>query len=400
MDPRQIKIEDYDYDLPAERIASVPVEPRDSSKLLRYRGGEIDHHTFRSLPGLLDDGDLLVYNNAKVIHARLPFVKPTGGAVEIFCLEPSHVSVEEGLSARGKTRWNCLVGGAKKWKEGHVTWNGLNEGIQDLSALMISRGDNHFEIEFTWSPDHLSWGEILESAGNIPLPPYIQRAAVAQDEENYQTVYARQPGSVAAPTAGLHFSDSVLEELGNRKIKSTEVTLHVGAGTFKPVSADTIGEHHMHGESVFVSIKALKDLRDAKRIVAVGTTSTRTLESLYWLATDEQQRAGVAQWQPYEQEKTMSREEALQGLITEVEESGEAGMSFVTDIIIVPGYRMRMVDVLITNFHMPKSTLLLLIAALIGDDWKKVYDEAMKEDYRFLSFGDSSILIPQKSAAH
>ena len=397
MDPREIQIEDFDYHLPKERIAVKPASPRDSGKLLAYSSGIIEDKTFQDLPDFLEEGDLLVFNNAKVIHARLLFAKPTGGLLEIFCLEPTNQSVEQGLSSCGEVLWNCLVGGAKKWKEGKIDLVGDKKGIQQLSASMITKRPECFEIKFEWEPAEMTWGEVLEEAGKIPLPPYIQREVEEDDQKDYQTVYAEVPGSVAAPTAGLHFSERIMSRIKEKGLSTTEITLHVGAGTFKPVSTETIGDHVMHGESVSIPLEALEAMKRAKRIIAVGTTSTRSLESLYWIAqkgVEVAQDIIVGQWAPYEDGVSMSRKEALDHLTRKMREADLSSLQFVTDIMCTPLYRMKMIEGLITNFHMPKSTLLLLIASVIGEDWHKVYSTAMQNEYRFLSYGDSSILIP------
>jgi S-adenosylmethionine:tRNA ribosyltransferase-isomerase len=353
--------------------------------------------SFRDLSDLLQVGDLLVFNNAKVIHARLPFAKPTGGLLELFCLEPTNLSVEQGLASRGEVVWNCLVGGAKKWKSGKIHLVGEKKGIQELSASLEMKQDEHFEIRFEWSPPELTWGEVVEEAGQIPLPPYIRREAEEDDQEDYQTVYAHVPGSVAAPTAGLHFSEAMMTRIKEKGVATAEVTLHVGAGTFKPVSSSSIGDHVMHGESVSVSKSTMEAIRDAKRVIAVGTTTTRSLESLYWVAQQQMDLTApinIGQWTAYEGEATQSRQEAMDQLIADLDSRKLNSIQFVTDIMCTPAYSMRMIDGLLTNFHMPKSTLLLLIASMIGEDWKVLYSKALKENYRFLSYGDSSILIP------
>lgn len=352
---------------------------------------------FRDLSDLLQEGDLMVFNNAKVIHARLPFAKPTGGLLELFCLEPTTLSIEEGLASRGEVVWNCLVGGAKKWKSGKIHLVGEKKGIQELSASLEMKQEEHFEIRFEWSPPELTWGEVIEEVGEIPLPPYIRREAEEDDQEDYQTVYAHVPGSVAAPTAGLHFSESVMARIKEKGVTTAEVTLHVGAGTFKPVSSTSIGDHVMHGESVSVSKSTIEAIRDAKRIIAVGTTTTRSLESLYWVAQQQLDLATplkVGQWTAYEVGGKQSRQEAMDQLIADINSRDLDSIQFVTDIMCTPAYTMKMIDGLLTNFHMPKSTLLLLIASMIGEDWKVLYSKALADKYRFLSYGDSSILIP------
>ena len=398
---QEIRIEEYDYELPESSIALFPKEKRDSSNLLAYKKGTIHHHTFTDLPNLLEEECLIYFNNSKVINARLWFRKPTGSVIEVFCLEPTEEDMAVSLSSVGQTKWNCYIRGAKKWKSGPlsqvITING-----EDVT-LEVHKGPNkedYFEVDFNWEGS-FTFSEILETAGRIPLPPYIERESEDTDLDRYQTVYAEDEGSVAAPTAGLHFTDTVLKDLKERGHDLRYLTLHVGAGTFKPVTSENIGNHYMHEECFEVSFGLIKELfENNKAVVAVGTTSVRTLESLYWLGckcamNPEKFKADLQQWEIYEPSfKQISVKEALKALMRYLEENQLNALFGSTKLIIAPGYIYRIVRALITNFHLPKSTLLLLVSALIGENWKEVYKEALEKDYRFLSYGDSSLLWP------
>lgn len=399
-----IKIEDFKYDLPEDRIAKFPLEERDQSKLLIYKDGHIDSSVYRNLTAYLEAGSLLVMNNTKVVEARLLFEKTTGGIIEVFCLEPSsHQPIEKGLEATGHVRWNCMVGGISKWK-GSVLSQQIKLSGRDimLQAAIVDRSNDVVEIEFTWNDDTIRFSEILSAAGHVPLPPYLRRKAAASDKLRYQTVYANKEGSVAAPTAGLHFTDALLNELKKKGITATEVTLHVGAGTFLPVKAETMAGHNMHREWISVSADFVKQLieRESKAVIAVGTTSLRTLESLYWMGVKALKNpntdiAGleVAQWDPYQIDAmAISKKEALESLLKWMEQKDLRELVCTTQLMIAPGYTIKMIDALITNFHQPSSTLLLLVSACIGDDWRKVYPYALANDYRFLSYGDGSLL--------
>lgn len=399
MHPRDLRIEDFTYDLPENRIAAFPCTPRDSSKLLLYRDSLITDNVFADLPDLLPPDCRLVFNQTRVIHARLVFTKSTGGTIETFCLEPASVyaDIQTAMMQQGQVYWNCLVGGAKKWKAGAVLQ--LHCGSLVLEANVSERFPTHFVVSFSWNQPHLTFAEVLQLAGRVPLPPYINREVQNIDEETYQTIYARNEGSVAAPTAGLHFTPSVMEGLQSKGIDASFVTLHVGAGTFMPVKSDTIGGHNMHAEWIDISRETVEQLCHSDgRLVAVGTTSLRTLETIYHIGNllyhglpVNWQGLAVTQWMPYDQDAFCTRKQALEALLAHMGQSTERLLTR-TQIIIAPGYKFRMADGLITNFHQPGSTLLLLVSALIGDNWKEVYRYAMANDYRFLSYGDSSLL--------
>ncbi len=399
-----IRIDDYRYDLPDHRIAIHPLEERDLSKLLIYREGNIETSIYRSLRSFLPSGSLLVMNNTKVVEARLLFEKSTGGVIEVFCLEPAgNQPVENGLTATGKVRWNCMVGGISKWKQPVLSQEiTVNNQTISLHARITERHSDIFEIEFEWNPEDINFSQILASAGHIPLPPYLRRKAEASDKLRYQTVYASKEGSVAAPTAGLHFTDSLLDDLKKGGIDITYVSLHVGAGTFLPVKAETMAGHTMHREWVCISMPFLKNLIEHadQPVIAVGTTSLRTLESVYWmgvktiLAPDiDSASIEVSQWDPYEIEADyISKKDAIVSLIKWMERRSLEELVCTTQLMIAPGYGIKMIDGLITNFHQPGSTLLLLVAACIGEDWRKVYQYALDNSYRFLSYGDGSLL--------
>lgn len=396
-----ILIKDYDYNLSHEKIAEFALKERDQSKLLIYKSGEITDDHFFNVPERLPTDSTLILNNTRVIEARVLFKKPTGGVIEIFCLEPFQQTIEVSLSSIGKVQWQCLIGGASKWKHGQVLQKEIfidNKTVQ-LQATYIDKQADSFIIEFSWK-EHYSFAEILHAAGAIPLPPYIKRDVTQEDKERYQTIFSKYEGSVAAPTAALHFTENVFKKLSERNITTQYVTLHVGAGTFKPVKTETVAEHEMHKEPFTVSIDVLKQLLASKKIVAAGTTSLRTLETIYWLGVKQvngliKNEWILEQWEPYELAKTyknISVQESLNVLITSLEENNLTELHCQTSLIIVPGYCFKIPDGLITNFHQPKSTLLLLVSAFIGEDWKKVYRHALDNHYRFLSYGDSSLL--------
>ena len=399
---QDIRIEDYDYPLPDERIAKFPLAQRDSSQLLVYKDGEIARRHFADLPSLLPDDAMLVFNNTRVIQARMRFRKATGALIEIFCLEPLQ-PVDYALSLQSTTscRWLCLIGNAKKWKEGALQLAFTHNGREViLSAERGAQQGDGFEIEFAWNDATLTFGELLDTLGELPIPPYLNRATEESDKTTYQTVYSKVEGSVAAPTAGLHFTPAVLDAVRKRGIPTHELTLHVGAGTFKPVKSETIANHEMHTEYISVSRGLIEALRDvSRRVVAVGTTSVRTLESLYYIAlalyrnpqaTAEQLR--VQQWAPYADNPELSRAEAMQLILDYLDRTGADRLVSATRIIIAPGYRFHIVDGIVTNFHQPRSTLLLLVSAFVGGDWRSIYDYALSHDFRFLSYGDSSFL--------
>ncbi|UYZ63302.1 S-adenosylmethionine:tRNA ribosyltransferase-isomerase [Hymenobacter weizhouensis] len=410
-DPRQLSIHDFTYQLPAERIAAEPLPQRDQSKLLVYQGGAITDRHFYELPQLLPAASMLVFNDTKVVRARLFAHKPTGGIVELFCLEPvaPHRAIEPAMQQTGSCVWKCLVGNGKRWKSGPVTLAFAADGQPAvLTAERMEQGEGYALIRFSWTPAHLPFAEVLRAAGHLPLPPYLNRTDTDVDAVRYQTVYAAQEGAVAAPTAGLHFSDEVLVQLAQHGTASARVTLHVGAGTFQPVKAERMAGHPMHGEPISVTQTTLRQLLAhlPRPVIPVGTTSLRTLESLYWLgarlarqpATGGADTLHVGQWEPYKPEAEVPVEAALRTLLSHLEANGSQELHATTQLLIAPGYRFRLTQGLITNFHQPESTLLLLIAALLGNNWRRVYDHALAHNYRFLSYGDSSLLLPQEAS--
>lgn len=401
-DPRNIQIENYDYPLDEERIAKYPLKERDSSKLLLYRGGAIADATFKDIPSYLPQDGLMIFNNTKVIHARLIFQKETGARIELFCLEP--LSPNDYLTNFQQTErcsWICLIGNAKKWKEGSLTLMvKIGEKNIELKAERLEKVRDANEVEFSWNDSAFSFAEILDVVGELPIPPYLNRKTEESDLETYQTVYSKIIGSVAAPTAGLHFTPSVLAAIKDRGIIEEEVTLHVGAGTFKPVQSKEIGDHAMHSELISVRREVVESLLNNidRKVIAVGTTSVRTLESLYYVGLilsegEQKEHLFVPQWIPYEREAKLSKQEALKAILNYLDEVNSDVLIAHTAIIIAPGYEFKIVDHIITNFHQPKSTLLLLVSAFVKDEnWKKIYDHALSHDYRFLSYGDSSLL--------
>ncbi len=400
-DYKKININEFSYPLPEHRIAKYPLKKRDRSKLLIWKSGAIEKDLFFNLPRHLPEDSLLVFNNTRVIHARLFFRKETGAQIEIFCLEPlDPPDHETAFRQRKKNTWKCLVGNAKKWKGGTLEKK-MSIGGKPiaLKARLLSGEENAFIIEFSW--DHeFTFAEIIKKTGVLPIPPYLKRPSETSDQQTYQTVYAKNDGSVAAPTAGLHFTKKVMSQLPKRKIVSREITLHVGAGTFQPVKSETIDEHVMHHEQVIISRKFIEELLSRPRkIIAIGTTSVRSLESLYWLGLKLEKgiitapTPAVFQWEPYENKAVISRKKALENILKFLKEQQQDFLRFSTQIIIVPGYSFKMVGGMVTNFHQPRSTLLLLIGAFLGNDWKKVYDFALENDFRFLSYGDSNLYL-------
>lgn len=400
-DIKSIAIEAYDYPLPEDRIAKYPLADRDASKLLVLKDGKIQDSQFKHIGDFLPPKALLVFNETKVIRARLQFQKATGSHIEVFCLEPDD-DYQIAFSSSSPVRWKCLVGNSKRWREGTLqmalTING-NEVI--LSADRVAKNDQYSEIEFSWSPSEFPFATILEAAGEIPLPPYLNREAEPEDRDRYQTVFARYDGSVAAPTAGLHFTKPLLQQLDAQGFELDEVTLHVGAGTFRPVATATIGEHAMHSETIIVRRSLLENLIKhlGGNIIPVGTTSTRTLESLYWIGMmlHEQgmnlKELHVEQWYPYETHPSLSTAQALRTIIDYLDQHHLARLEASTALMIAPSYQMKVITGLITNFHQPKSTLLLLVSALIGDRWKEAYQYALDNGFRFLSYGDSCLFL-------
>lgn len=424
MDTKHIKITDYNYPLPDERIAKFPLAQRDHSKLLLYRHGEVGEDVFYHLPEYLPKGGLMVYNNTKVIQARLHFRKETGALIEVFLMEPADpTDYELMFQTTGHCSWLCMIGNLKKWKEGSLKRDFEIKGHQLTLSATMRRGDalgseaasmvakgngTNYWVDFDWDNTQVSFAEILETVGELPIPPYLNRATEESDKTTYQTVYSKIKGSVAAPTAGLHFTDAVLQDIDRHGIEREEVTLHVGAGTFKPVKSLEIEGHRMHTEYIVVHRHTLeKLLQHHCEVIAVGTTSVRTIESLYYMgvhllshpeATEDDLH--VNQWDPYELSadgglvNAIQPSQAIQAIIDYLDRNGLEALHTSTQIIIAPGYQYKIVKMLITNFHQPQSTLLLLVSAFLHGDWKKVYDYALAHDFRFLSYGDSSLLIP------
>lgn len=404
-DPRNISIQEFSYHLPEEKIAFHPLKERDASKLLIYRKGFILEDIYGNIADYLPRGSLLVFNNSKVIHARIRFKKESGGTIEIFCLEPYEWLNEysQVMNQAGSVKWKCMVGGVAKWKSKELEKELIINGEKlIMKALLLEKLEDCFVIEFSWNPCQYSFAEVIEQAGDIPLPPYIKRSTEPTDESRYQTIYAKHEGSVAAPTAGLHFTENIFKNLAARNIERAFVTLHVGAGTFKPVKASTMKDHDMHAEWIDVSIDMIKELILKKgEIITVGTTSLRTIETLYWLGIKasldpESEKLVLGQWEVYEQElqrALLHSELALQKLINWMEERNLDRIITQTQLLITKGYQFKIVKALITNFHQPQSTLLLLVAAAIGEDWRKIYDYALEHQFRFLSYGDGNLIF-------
>ena len=404
MDIKHIRIKDFDYPLPDDRIAKFPLPERDHSKLLVYRQGCVSEDHFYHLPAYLPVGALVVCNNTKVIQARLHFRKETGALIEVFLLEPfAPADYEQMFQRRGHCEWLCLVGNLKKWKEGTLRLAVTMGGIQVvLTATRLETHATSHRVAFDWDNPQVSWAELLEAVGELPIPPYLNRATEESDKETYQTVYSKIKGSVAAPTAGLHFTDRVLADLDAHGLEREELTLHVGAGTFKPVKSEEIEGHTMHTEFISVGRRTLERLiaHDGEAI-AVGTTSVRTLESLYYMGAKliarpdlSEEQLHVTQWEPYETHPEVTTVEALRALLDYLDRHDLPALHSSTQIIIVPGYQFHVVKMLVTNFHQPQSTLLLLVSAFVKGDWRKIYDYALAHDFRFLSYGDSSLIIP------
>ena len=422
---QNISIEDYYYPLPDERIAKYPLSERDASKLLVLKNGEITSSHFKNISEFLPKDSLLIFNETKVVRARLQFTKESGAAIEIFCLEPitGNGDYQLAFSSSSPSEWRCLVGNSRRWKndklslEVNVTrrvaesqshkdtnsqWSTANGQKATLYAERLEKNDNYSVVRFSWEPAELSFAEILEAAGEIPLPPYLHREAEASDRERYQTVFAKHEGSVAAPTAGLHFTNELIDRLKNEGVTFEEVTLHVGAGTFRPVSSEKIGEHEMHSETIAVRKSCIENLikNINKTIIPVGTTSMRTIESLYWMGVMlieeglEERNIHLNQWFPYkERESLPSAEESLSAILKYMEMYNMDIFHASTALMIAPSCKINIAKALITNFHQPKSTLLLLVSALIGNKWKDVYQYALDNDFRFLSYGDSCLFV-------
>ena len=403
-DTKHIKISEYNYPLPDERIAKFPLTVRDQSKLLVYRHGEVSEDTFTSLPEYLEQGELMVFNNTKVIQARLHFRKETGALIEVFCLEPIQPNdYVLSFQQTQKCSWLCMIGNLKKWKEGALS------RVVDVKGKQVTltatrgecRGTSHW-IDFEWNDDSITFADLLEVVGELPIPPYLNRDTQESDKETYQTVYSKIKGSVAAPTAGLHFTERVLKALDAHGIDREELTLHVGAGTFKPVKSEEIEGHEMHTEYISVNKQTIEKLIAHEGCaIAVGTTSVRTLESLYYIGVvigrnpdANQEELHVQQWMPYEENNGISTIQALQYILDYLNRHHMEALHTSTQIIIAPGYEYKIVKKMVTNFHQPQSTLLLLVSAFVKGDWRKIYNYALGHDFRFLSYGDSSLLIP------
>ncbi|MES2330207.1 MAG: S-adenosylmethionine:tRNA ribosyltransferase-isomerase [Bacteroidota bacterium] len=405
MHPKELSIKNFTYSLPDDRIAKYPLAQRDQSKLLIYHDHEITEDKYSNLADHLPADSLLVFNNTKVVEARLLFEKTNGSRIEIFCLEPheKYGDITTAMLQKGKVWWKCLVGGAKKWKEGPlIALIKTESSVITLTAQKIEQLVDSYVIELSWDAPYMSFAELLHVAGFLPLPPYLNRAVEESDKVRYQTIYAKHDGSVAAPTAGLHFTENLFHSLEKKNIQHQFVTLHVGAGTFKPVKSETMLDHEMHAEFIDVSKTFIEHLLSllTKTIIPVGTTSLRTIESLYWLGVKTKfdpsiatENLHITQWEPYELDADhISSEEALRSLIKWIDDHQAERLITKTQIIIAPGYRFRIIHALITNFHQPQSTLLLLVAAITGEDWKKIYNHALQNDFRFLSYGDGSLL--------
>lgn len=406
MKAQEFEIKNFTYVLPESRIAKYPLPERDLSKLLVYRNGNISADIYRNIDNYISEKSIFIFNNTKVIQARLHFKNSTGGRIEIFCLEPSEENSEpsSAMIKKKSVEWECLIGRVDKWKEKIIS---LKTENFSLNAEIVKRNGNLFTIKFSWQPDNFSFAEILEHVGEMPIPPYLKRAAAEIDISRYQTVYAAQQGSVAAPTAGLHFTEQIFENLKSKNATVDYVTLHVGAGTFKPVKSETLEGHNMHSEwieveqeSIVKLLEQISDKKTNKNIVAVGTTSLRTIESLYWMGVKANQKLDapmheleVKQWDAYELQQSLSATDSLNCLLAWLRKNKIEKLICKTQLLIVPSYDLRIANALITNFHQPSSTLLLLVAALVGKDWKMIYDYALENDFRFLSYGDGSLLF-------
>jgi S-adenosylmethionine:tRNA ribosyltransferase-isomerase len=400
--PKDISIQDFTYDLPQDKIATYPLKNREESKLLIYQNKQIREEVFKSIDSVLDSNTLLIFNTTKVIRARLNFINAKGQAIEIFCLEPNEQSLEltQAMAVQESIRWNCLVGNLKRWKEEDLV---LKKNETTLFAKLIERKNQDVLIEFYWEPKELHFSEVLEHIGNTPIPPYLKRESDQVDLDRYQTVYANKEGSVAAPTAGLHFTEAILQKLIEKEVDTLSVTLHVGAGTFKPVKAENMLGHEMHSEWIEVDRETIEKLSKScgRKIITVGTTSLRTIESLYWMGLKAHlnndisiKDIEISQWEVYTlNEKQINVVQSLQALLRWMDKQALTKLVCRTQILIAPPYELKIVDGIITNFHQPQSTLLLLISAIVGQAWRDIYNYALSHDFRFLSYGDSSLLL-------
>jgi S-adenosylmethionine:tRNA ribosyltransferase-isomerase len=409
MQAQEFQIKNFTYDLPESRIAKYPLAERDLSKLLVYQNGNISEDIYRNLDNYISEKSIFVFNNTKVIQARLHFKNSTGGRIEVFCLEPSEENSEpsSAMIKKAAVEWDCFIGRVDKWKEKTIS---IETKDFALNAEIVKRNGNVFTIKFSWQPASFSFAEILEQVGEMPIPPYLKRATEEIDESRYQTVYATQQGSVAAPTAGLHFTKQIFEKLKSKNAIIDYVTLHVGAGTFKPVKSETLEGHNMHVEWIEVEeksiVKLLEQISDKqtnKNVIAVGTTSLRTIESLYWMGVKANQNLDasineleVKQWDAYNLQQRLTATDSLNSLLAWLRKNKIEKLICKTQLLIVPSYELRIANALITNFHQPNSTLLLLVAAVVGADWKMIYDYALENDFRFLSYGDGSLLFKTK----
>lgn len=406
MDTKHIQIKDFNYNLPDERIAKFPLAKRDNSKLMLYRHGEVTEDVFHNIAQYLPKGALMVFNNTKVIQARLHFRKETGALIEVFLLEPyMPADYEQMFQTTGHCSWLCMIGNLKKWKEGTLKRTFDVKG-KEVTLVAERKEDVHksYRVDFSWDASDVSWAELLDAVGELPIPPYLNRETQESDKTTYQTVYSKIKGSVAAPTAGLHFTPEVLADIDRHGIDREELTLHVGAGTFKPVKSEEIQDHEMHTEYICVHRQTLEKLiRHEAKAIAVGTTSVRTLESLYYIGVKlektldlSEEELHVCQWEPYENAvaKPITPIKAIENILAYLDKHGLSALHASTQIIIAPGYEYNIVKMLVTNFHQPQSTLLLLVSAFVHGDWRKIYDYALAHDFRFLSYGDSSLLIP------
>lgn len=406
MDTKHIQIKNFNYNLPDERIAKFPLAKRDNSKLLLYRHGEVTEDVFHNIAQYLPKGALMVFNNTKVIQARLHFRKETGALIEVFLLEPyMPADYEQMFQTTCHCSWLCMIGNLKKWKEGTLKRTFDVKG-KEVTLVAERKEDVHksYRVDFSWDASDVSWAELLDAVGELPIPPYLNRETQESDKTTYQTVYSKIKGSVAAPTAGLHFTPEVLADIDRHGIDREELTLHVGAGTFKPVKSEEIQDHEMHTEYICVHRQTLEKLiRHEAKAIAVGTTSVRTLESLYYIGVKlektldlSEEELHVCQWEPYENAvaKPITPIKAIENILACLDKHGLSALHASTQIIIAPGYEYNIVKMLVTNFHQPQSTLLLLVSAFVHGDWRKIYDYALAHDFRFLSYGDSSLLIP------